>query len=976
MRRFSSLRALAWLACAPLAFAACPSDDPAPTDDTTATDTVAPDAGDDTADATADSGVDTAEPPVEYTRPAYFPSQDTAADEVLALADLGLEGHVRVVYDDRGIPHIYGDSATDLARVQGYVVARDRIFQMHTLRLAASGRLAELSGTGSLSGDFFLRMIKLRRTAEAIAARTAIDDPELHAVVEAYADGVNVFLERMKAGLEARPLEANIFGVDAITPWTAADTMTIVRLQTWDLGFDDRDLSRFSDVRAIGERLDGTGLESAAVIDFLDYSPIRDVATWEPEGGASTTGTFDITQTLADPYWDAFSAERLERVREVFDAHRHGPHRPFSGPDFGSNSWVVSGDHTASGRPILANDTHLALRNPAVFYHVALSNTLAGGDMNVNGVNFAGAPGIVLGHNDHAAWGATVLATDVTDIYIERLNAARTAVTYDGAEVPLVEREETFRFNKPVGDAPCLASAPAWAAALENRETVTDGICELTVTFLDVPHRGPLVPWSFDTDAEGDPIAMSIAWTGFEPTLELSAVWRLNTAASEADLKEALDFFDVGAQSWIFALGTGEIGWYPSHALPVRAHIADGDTTFPPFLPMPGHTSDTAWDGFVPRAELPQVTDPARGWIVTANADPSGTTFDSDPFNDGPYLGYSQWTVGHRVGRITDRLAELVDRGDITVADMQALQGDHHSNVGASMTPYLIAAIEAAQDGTDSAAQQQLTGQVTSAYDLLTEWRDSGFAAANGVGAESGSVEARSAAATALFNVWMVMLVQNVLAPHDMNRGGDHKRAQLLWRMSAEPETMATWDDVRGDSALWDPDPSDGTTVTRAEQMVKSLVMALDFLAATDKVGVAQAGGFGTSDMDAWRWGALHTVTLRHNVSAGFDIPPASEHESGFPRHCDNFCVDASHPGFGDTLFTFSSGAALRNVYELFDAPTFHGVVPGGQSENTDSPFYRDGMDLWVANEAPEIPSAPAAVVAVKSRIVDFVAPE
>ncbi|PKN53968.1 MAG: hypothetical protein CVU56_29035 [Deltaproteobacteria bacterium HGW-Deltaproteobacteria-14] len=949
-------------------FVACGGDDTTPAD-TSGVDTTADTAGD-----AADVAADTVTP-IAYTKPDYFPAKDSDADEVLGLAALGLSGPVRVVYDGRGIPHIFGDDVNDMVKVQGYVTARDRIFQMHTLRSAASGRLAEVTGSGALSGDLYLRLIKLGRTAQKMATKTQSDDPELYAAMQAYADGVNVFIARMKAGDEPAPPEVQIFGSAMLTPWTPVDTMTIVRLQTWDLGFDDGDYSRLADILAIQAKHAGTALEGVEE-DYLNFTPIREVATLEPDGGANQAGTWDVSATLASPLFAKISRERLEGMKREFERLEEGMHHPFRGPDFGSNNWAISGAHTASGRPLVANDTHLALRNPAVFYQVAMSNALAGGGFDVNGVNFAGAPGITLGHNANAAWGGTVFASDVTDVYVERLTADKRSVFYDGGEVALEERVETFRFPQPGGGATCVSEGPSWLALVPTSERVEDGVCVLDVTFFDVPHHGPIIPWSFQEDADGDLIAFSIKWTGYEATGELSAIWALNKATSVAEIKAALDVFGVGAQNWVFGLKSGEIGWYPSHDIPKRKNIERGDTLYPPFLPMPGDTKDTDWDGVVARADLPQAVDPAKGYLVTANADPTGRTFDNDPFNDGPYIGFTGWTVGFREGRVTDLVGSLVAAGGVTPEAMQGVQADDRSNFGAVMTPYLLAAITAAKSGDDLVAQGMLDSRVDGATQLLTAWQDAGYRARSGVDAETGSVEARSAAATALFNVWVVMLVRDVLGPHELSRGGDHKRAQLLWRMAAVPETMTSWDATAQDSLLWDPDVTDEVVVTRTQAMVKSLIEALDFLEATDKVGVPQSGGFGSADTTTWRWGLLHTLTLKHNVSAAFNIPTAAEHPNGFPRHGDTFCVDASHAGYGDTRFTFTSGPAIRNVYELLDTPTYLGVIPGGQAENPASPHYRDEMDLWVQNEAPLIPYAPDAVIAAKERIVDFVSPQ
>lgn len=920
----------------------------------------------------ADTGGGDTATPIDYTQPDWFPAKGTDANEVLELPDLGLEGNVRVVYDDRGIPHIYGDSETDLAAVQGYVLARDRIFQLHTLRAAASGRLAEFNGVGSLSGDLYLRMIGLRRTAAAMAEKTRTDDPALYAAMEAYARGVNTFIARMKAGLEQKPIEVQIFGADIIAPWTPTDTMSIVRLQTWDLGFDLGDLDRLNDIKAIKAKNDGTALEGIEA-SYLNVEPIREVASYEPDGGANQTGSFDLEEVLAKDFFRKISREQLGRTLDVLRPLEYGPHHPFRGPEYGSNNWVVSGAHTASGKPIVANDTHLALRNPAVFYNVHLNNTLAGGDINASGVQFAGAPGIVLGHNDHAAWGATVFDSDVTDVYLETLSADGKQVLYDGDWVDLVPREETFRFPQPGGGKTCAEAGPAWLAGVETSETVDNFVCSLTITFLEVPHHGPIIPWSYGRDSDGKTYAMSFNWTGLEATGELSAIWGLGKAASVSDFHTALDKFGCGAQNWVFGLDNGDIGWYPAHNLPIRKHIAAGNTDWPPFLPMPGDTSDTQWDGFIPHAELPQVVNPAKGWIATANNDPVGNSFDNDPFNDGHYLGF-RWTVGYREGRISDLLAAKVATGGLTQDDMLAIQSDHHSNFGETLTPALLDALLAAKDGTDVVAHDMLTSQVDAARALLEAWRDGGYEAPSGYGAADGSRDAKLSAATAIFNTWIVFLGRDVLVPHDLRRGGDSVVARLLWRLIMKPETMAGYDATKGDTVLWDPDLTDAVEVTRTQAMVRALVEALDFLADPTLVGPAVSGGFGTSDTTKWRWGALHTLTLTHNVSPAYNIPTAAEFPNGFPRPCDSFCVDAAHPGLSDTKFTFTSGPAIRNSYELTTPPVFRGVIPGGESEQPTSPHYRDEMDLWVQNKSPEIPFTVDDVLAKKEKIVDFVA--
>ncbi len=911
----------------------------------------------------ADAEADVAPP--AYDRPTFFPASEVAADEVLALP--GLSGPVRVLVDGRGIPHIHAANEADLFRAQGYVTARDRIFQMHTLRLAARGRLAELSGRGALAGDLFLRLLRLGAVAEAMAEKARTDDPETFAAVEHFAAGVNAFLVNLRAGREAGPPEVALFGVDGLHDWTPGDTMAIVRLQTWDLSFRGivDELGLLEHLFAVRAAWKGTELEGIWK-DLADFRPVTETSTL-PRSVRGAPATFDLEAVLSDPFYEALADARLSEasVRRGLEAMEGIPHRAFraSSEMFGSNNWVVAGAHTASGAPMLANDTHLALRNPSIFYQVHLDTTQAGGSLALSGVNFAGAPGIVLGHNGHIAWGATVVYSDVTDVYVERFAPAdpaagfgpRARVIRNGDEaVPVTVRTETFRFLQPASGA-CVDLAPAWVRNLTFRERTEGGACLLEVDLLDAPGHGPILPWSFRETDDGQPLAMSIRWTGFEATDELSAIMGVNRARNFEEFKTALHRFGVGAQNWIYADTAGHIGWYPSHRVPVRKHLATGDRRYPPFLPMPGHTGETEWTGFVPREELPQAFDPPQGFLVTANADPAGFSFDNDPFNEGLYLGYA-WDVGLRIDQIDRRLRAAIDAGDKLDADaMAAIQGDHRSRFGEALVPHLLDALDAALTGADSQAEARLTPAIEEARGYLVGWEALGWEAASGVGASSGSDAARASIATVIFNTWVRFLVEDALEDEGLLGLGGSMTGRFLIRLVTAPEALASTRPEDAEHAVWDDRATVDVVETRAAIMIGALGKALAFLADPAAVGPARQGGFGTADMAAWRWGALHAVTLRHNVSRSWDIPTAAEHAAGYPRPGDSFGVDAADPGLFGRTFTFSSGAAIRNVYGLTEPVTFRGVIPGGQSERPTSPFYRDGADAWAKNEAPPV---------------------
>jgi penicillin amidase len=984
---------LSLVASAPLT-AACGDDDkPAPADtsadvaaDISLDDTGA-DTGDDVsepADTAPDVTADTSGP--EYEKPGFFPTTD-AADEVLLFE--GFSQPVRVVYDDRGIPHIYAANATDLARAQGYVTARDRIFQMHTLRSAAKGRLAEFSGVGALSGDMFLRTLKLGRVAEEMAANTEANDPLTWPLLSAFTDGVNAYLANLRAGREKAPTEIIVFGTQMIYDWTPADTMAIVRLQTWDLGFGGivNELSLLEYIQRLRAEHEGTPLADIWK-DIVNFSPAGRTPTIVPEGGIPTEGNIDIGDIIDQPFFRDLEAAHIVEVRKGLEAMEFIPHRAFraAGEMYGSNNWVVSGAHTTHGKAIVANDTHLSLRNPAIFYQVHLDTTRAGGDISLNGVNFAGAPGIVLGHNDHIAWGATVVYSDTTDYYVERFVPADEANgfgrydrVYQNGDIAVAvqKRQESFVFNKPSGGE-CVDAAPAWVKNLEWSQVNEGGVCTLTVTMLDVPNHGPIVPWSFREKEDGTFVAMSWKWTGFEVTEELGAVTRINLAKNWDEFRQALDYFSVGSQNWVYGDKQGNIGWFPSHRVPIRKNIAAGDTRFPPFLPMPGDTGEAEWTGFVPRTELPQAYNPPSGYLITANADPMGISYDNDPFNDGIYFGYV-FDIGYRMDQIDRRFRAVIDGGQkFDHQVMASIQGDHRSRFGEALTPALLRAVAAAREGSNAAAAVHLDAMTEAAADRLALWEDLDFEAASGVGAEGGSPAQKAATATAIFNAWLRFMIENTIFDEGLQGLGGSMTGRYLARVFA---ALDAWEASGGTGEkpailrVFDDITTEATVETHTEILVKSLKQAVAFLADPATVGPRNAGGFGTDDMDAWRWGALHTVTLRHNVSTAFDIPSPSVLPNGFPRPGDVFGVDASDPGLFGRTFTYAHGAAIRNVYDMVDPVVFHGVIPGGQSENTTSPFYKDGAESWSRNEAPLVAFQVTDVVARKTRVVDMIAP-
>jgi len=864
----------------------------------------------------------------------------------------GLDGRVRLYRDRWGVPHVYATTRHDAFFAQGFVTAVDRITQMHLFRMAGAGRMAEVPamGPGELSADVYMRTINLRDAAAA--TWELLQQPggeEAVQVLTAFAAGVNAYVQALRDGSLPTPPDLLILGGPALLQeWTPVDSLIVGRVQSWDLSFDGLwdEAVALAKLMELQERFGATAL-AGIVDDVFDYRSYTDATILptpaEPQKAAARPSP-RASDLARRPFYARLgkgALRGLERVRALREQARILSSRD----DWGSNSWAVAGAHTASGAPILANDPHLALRNPAIFYENHMDTTLAGGDLSLAGVSFPGIPGMILGRNAHVAWSATVFYADVTDVYVESLvpgvDGAPDAVVFEGANVPLVSREEVLYYRKPLEGCDDMLSD--WTEDYdETVEDVGDGRCRVTLHIQEVPHHGPVIPGTRSTGADGQPIVLTWKWTGFQPTEDLRAVLGFNLARDADDFLEAARLFGVGNQNWLAIDTHGSIAYAAWMLVPRRPWTEQDAVAYVPWLPLPG-TGEAEWDGWVAREDLPNVKDPERGWIVTANNDGAGVSFDGDPLNDGkPFHGYG-FDIGFRAERIQERLAERVAAGGITIADLQAIQADHHSPLGEHLRPALLAAL-AAQEGEGTARETEAVG-------YLTRWT---LAAADGVWPGATQEQIDDSIATSIFNAWVTFVTRKVFDDKGLGDLPDQLKGRMLLRMVEQPATMATYDAASGESLLWDDVSTTDTVETRDEILVRSFRKALDFLSDPEAVGVAEAGGFGTDDMTQWRWGKLHTVQLTHPL--GGTIPPESTWPEGYPRHGDRFSVDASHSPMASTRYRYTSGPAMRAVYELTPAaPRHECVIAGGEEGRPFARHYQDEMALWAQNQAHPI---------------------
>jgi penicillin G amidase len=568
----------------------------------------------------------------------------------------GLHQEVTVERDRWGVPHIRAALLEDLVEAQGYVMAQDRLWQMDLLRRVARGQLSEILGPSTVSIDKDFRTLGFGRAAER---DVTLLDAEARRLMEAYARGVNKFIEQHQKSL---PLEFSLLRYKP-RPWQPSDTLAIsgymyrTLTDTWErelnrakvteLADADRSKDLFSeeapmDHFVIGDpnALNDGSQRSAADADDEDDDMQPDTVLKAGRGTANGLATPesapDLTTALL-PSIRGFLEESSSEIRQ----------------GLGSNNWVVSGAHTATGKPLLANDTHLELTIPSIWYEIHL--TAPG--WNVKGFTLPGAPMVIIGHNDRIAWGFTNNGADVQDLYIETFNPASA---------------DEYR------------AKGAWLKAQIINETIrVKGQADEHLKVMITRH-GPVVRREVDK-------AYALRWTATEPGgLANSYNW-LGKAQNWNEFRNVMKHVWGPGQNAVYADVEGNIGYIMAARVPIRKK-GHGD------VPVPGDTDEYEWTGYIPFEQLPQALNPESGLIVTANARVVGPNYK-------PYLT-DRWEEPYRTARIYDLLH---DRHDLRPEDMLKVQTDTYSYPHVFVADQLSAAAKTVKP-KDVRAQKLIEG--------------------------------------------------------------------------------------------------------------------------------------------------------------------------------------------------------------------------------------------------------------------------
>ena len=751
----------------------------------------------------------------------------------------GVRQTIEVVRDTWGIPHISAENRLDMYFAQGFVHAQDRLWQMELNRRIGAGRLSEIIGAATLDLDRLMRRISLRQAA--IENYKAMRDDPLREALEAYCAGVNAYIETQPLPLEFLVLR---YRPEA---WSPVDSLQWSKMMGWSLS---------------------TNWEA-------ELLRARLVATLGAEQAAKLESFYDEGQPLIIPSDSAGAGANADAILRAYNSIRELSGIGFFGN--GSDSWVVDGTRTVTGKPLFANDPHLRMGLPGIWY--LMHSTAPGYD--VSGATLPGAPLVVIGHNTHAAWGITSAMADVQDLFVEQVNP---------------DNSDQYKYRGQWRNFTVRRDYIGIKGQPDEVEIVRSSIHGPVLTAFDSP---PPTGQTLGYDTEGRH-ALSVAWSGYAPGKDLTALDRLNRAASWDDFHAALADWTTPALNFTYADTSGTIGYQLAGRYPRRAGT---DTNV--LLPKPGWTGRDDWQGTLDYETLPFVVNPDSHYIITANNKIVG--------DDYPHHLSREYMPGWRAARIAQLLAT---KEKLTADDFARMQADVYTQPGVQLAKILVERLT----GTNSREQHAL--------DYLRTW--------------DGRLTTDSVAGT-IYEATITHLLRQVLAPVagdliDVYLG---KSAQVLSPVTAflgRAIPMLLRHIEADDTTLLHWGGADATR-TWADALRAALLAAL-----TDLETLLGA------DMAGWRWGRMHKIPFEHPLGA---VKPLNRI---FNR------PSAEAPGDPETLFpgafVQSSGgmfdavgwtSSYRVVVDLADIDHARHIAPAGQSGWPFSPHYFDAAADWLA---------------------------
>jgi penicillin amidase len=786
-------------------------------------------------------------------------------DHEIDVTGLPLSDFVEVIRDERGIPHIYGTNVDDILFAQGYVHAQDRFWQLEFWSHLSTGRLASLIGEPGVGADLLFRTFGFHKVALEEYENL---EPEFKNDLINYTAGINAYIE-------SRPqnrLSLEHFVLQFLNPEYVVGTyephypLAWAKMMAYDLnGNYTSEISNSKTFNTLSPEI-----YNLLIPPYPEEHPYI-VEEWEGRGTFASTGKANNFQQMTQSFFIKYVTKDMQTNQSL-----------------GSNSWVVDGTLTDTGLPLLANDPHLSVQLPAIWYENGLHCFPKNRDCQLDtvGFSFAGSPYVIIGYNSDIAWGLTNMGPDVQDLFIEKINPGNENQYQVDDE--WIDMQRTTEIIEVAGSDPIV---------IEVRET----------------HHGPIVsdrsfPINLSSE-EGestfreearidlpDNFAVSLSWSALIPGETFVGIREFNYASNWEEFREATKKFHVPAQNLLYADRDGNIGYQSPGKLPIRRDGLHGD------LPIEGWLSENDWQGFVDFEELPYTLNPSSGYIITAN---------QSVHPDQPWPNY--YARGYRAEAI-ERVINQYMSGKISVDDMQAMQINNFDYSAAYVLPYVF-------------------NNVYIDSQVLTELKEWAISEEK----FEMNIESTGAAAWAVFYKTLAEQTFEELVVFDnagneisLQPGNSDSTSEIFRTLLKDPNHIM-WDDVN---------------TSGKENLTDILERTLSI---SDKTIVEI---FDSSDSDDWEWGKIHTITYPTNLlgEAGIPILTGLVNIGPVETSGSNFAINSTDWGFGDD-FTIGSYPSMRMVVDLSNLDNSRTVLPSGQSGHVMSKYYDDQVDNWIEND-------------------------
>ena len=781
------------------------------------------------------------------------------------VSGLPLTDFVEIIRDERGIPHIYGTNVDDILFAQGYVHAQDRFWQLEFWSHLSTGRLASLIGEPGVGADLLFRTFGFNRVA--LAEYESLP-PEFKQDLISYTNGINAYIDSR----DQNKLSLEHFILQFLNPDYVVDRyephypLVWAKMMAYDLnGNFEQELRNSKTHNTL----------SSEIIDLL-IPPYPEehpyiVEEWAGKGSFAKLQKQSNIQQFSQSIFIKYVTKDLQTNQAL-----------------GSNSWAISGEHTDTGLPLLANDPHLSVQLPSIWYENGLHCYPKNRDCNLDviGFSFAGSPYVVIGHNSDIAWGFTNMGPDVQDLFIEKINPSNPNQYEVDGKWRDVDR--VTEIIEVAGSEPIV---------IEVRST----------------HHGPIVsdrsypvnlnPGSEETSFADEArielpeyFAISLAWPALEPGTTFVGIREFNYSSGLEEFREASKLFDVPAQNLLYADRDGNIAYQSPGKLPIRAEGHTGS------LPQIGWLSENDWQGYVPFEELPYTVNPSSGYIITAN---------QSVHPDQPWPNY--YARGYRAEAI-ERVINQYIVEKISVDDMEAMQINNYDYSAAYILPYVFNNV-------------YIDSKV---LNLMKEWAisDSQFEMnIDSVGASAWAVFYKTLASQTFEEL---VVEDNAGNEISLQPGNSDSTSEVFREMMKDPNHVL-WDDINT------PERENLTDILeRSLSIADALIVEL----------------FDTSDSDKWTWGKLHTITYPTNFlgEAGISILTSLVNVGPVEAGGSSFAINSTDWGFGDN-FEIGSYPSMRMVVDLSNLDNSRTVLPSGQSGHVMSKYYDDQVENWITND-------------------------